>query len=106
MGNTADRADLENRAVEVLQNQTVPLAELRDLAIRLKAQRSFGYARRLFARARLAGDLASQSDIALTLAQEEALCTYQDPDQPANARYDRALEILASVDDLTTTTNQ
>jgi predicted acylesterase/phospholipase RssA len=101
-----DRRELEDRALETLQRPTASLAELVELASALKAQRSFGYARRLYARARMWPEVATRPRLVLTLAHEEARCTYQDPDQPATARYDRALEIISAVEDLNTTTNQ
>jgi predicted acylesterase/phospholipase RssA len=98
--------DLEKLALQMLQNPSAPLVEMTSLAGVLKSQRSFGYARRLFGRARMNEQVAAQPDLRLKLAQEEAQCTYQDPDQPASARYDRALEILAEVEDLDATRNQ
>jgi predicted acylesterase/phospholipase RssA len=101
-----DRRELEDRALETLQRPTASLAELVELANALKGQRSFGYARRLYARARMWPEVATRPRLVLTLAHEEARCTYQDPDQPATARYDRALEIVSAVEDLDSTTNQ
>src|SRR2546423_829399 len=99
-------AGLETNASVFLQGLTASVAEFMDLAGRLKSRRSFGYARRLFGLARLAVDIEKQPELGLRLAQEEALCTYQDPDQPATARLDRALEILSSIENLRTTRNQ
>src|SRR5262245_32329171 len=104
MANT-DRADLEKSALEILQNRPATVADVMRLADALVLHRSFGYARRLYARARRNPQAASKSGLQLKLAQQEALCTYQDPDQPENARFDRALEILAEVEDLYTTRN-
>src|SRR5262245_28212738 len=98
--------DLEKLALQMLQNPSRGLVDMTSLAGALKSQRSFGYARRLFSRARMNPEVATQPQLRLKLAQQEALCTYQDPDQPANARYDRALEILAEVENLDTTRNQ
>src|SRR5215471_18995574 len=106
MANTARRADLEKQALEILQNPAARLTDVMDLAAALKARRSFGDARRLYSRAQTFPEASAQSSLGLKLAQQEALCTYQDPDQPANARYDRALEILSGVQDLQTTTDQ
>ena len=97
--------DLEKLALQMLQNPSAPVVEITSLAGALKSQRSFGYARRLFGRARMNAQVATQPDLRLKLAQQEAECTYQDPDQAASARYDRALEILAEVEDLDTTRN-
>jgi hypothetical protein len=72
--------DLEKLALQILQNPSAPLVEMTKLAGALKSQRSFGYARRLFGRARMNAQGATQPDLRLKLAQEEAECTYQDPD--------------------------
>ena len=45
--------DLEKLALQMLQNPSAPLVEMTKLAGALKSQRSFGYARRLFGRARM-----------------------------------------------------
>ena len=103
---TGRSPDPEKLALQMLQNPSPALVEMTGLADALKLQRSFGYARRLYGRARMNPEVATQSALRLKLAQQEALCTYEDPDQPANARYDRALEILAEAEDLETTRNQ
>src|SRR5262249_44883151 len=79
-----------------------------DFAKELKRERKFGLARRLLGRAkRLAAAGASLApELKLKLGQQRALCTYKDPDLPADQRLDLALEILQEADDLRTTRNQ
>jgi predicted acylesterase/phospholipase RssA len=62
-------------------------AERAALAEVLRDHQQFGYARRLLARVRPAGDDER-------LRQQHALCTYKDLELPARPRLDRALRIL------------
>lgn len=91
------------RAREILRGASARPADLLPLALSLKRDRYFGYARRILARARQ--DPASREDSALRqkLGQQHALCTYYDRDLPEADRLDRALEILKEIDDLATT---
>ena len=93
-------------AKNILRGQAATLQELHELANQLKQEKAFGYARKIFARARKEPSLRTQPDLRLTLAQQHALCTYQDPDLPTGTRFDRALEILWEEDNLQTTHNQ
>lgn len=78
-----------------------------DLAKRLKDQRQFGLARRLLARARVDPSIAGDPKLRLQVFQQSALCTYKDPDLQADARLDRALDILRqSSEDINSTTDQ
>ncbi|MCI0488991.1 MAG: patatin-like phospholipase family protein [Blastocatellia bacterium] len=94
------------RAKRVLQGADLPLADLKDLAKKLKDDRSFGYAWRILARARRKPEAEVDRALALELAQQQALCTYKDPDLPTDQKLDRAFEILYKADDLKTTTDQ
>src|SRR5262249_2641936 len=77
-----------------------------DLAMELRGENRFTYARRLLLRASKHKDAASDKELRLKIYQQLALCTYKDEDLPAGERLDRALEILHEVDDFETTTNQ
>jgi predicted acylesterase/phospholipase RssA len=79
---------------------------LYDLAEALKAQKEFGYARKLFGRARRHPDFPDHPRLRLTVPQREALCTYKDPDLPEGERFARALELLREVDDPAYSVNQ
>ena len=61
----------------------------------------------LLALARLEPSLNDDPRLRLEVYQQSALCTYKDPDLQADARLDRALEILRqSSEDINTTTDQ
>jgi predicted acylesterase/phospholipase RssA len=68
------------------------------LAERLKDVNEFGYARRLYARLRAAGNYGGISATPVKVGQRHALGTYKDPDLPAAERFKWALEILTDVD--------
>jgi predicted acylesterase/phospholipase RssA/MinD-like ATPase involved in chromosome partitioning or flagellar assembly len=96
-----------NTARNVLRGLSMEPLAMFQLAKRLKEEREFGLARRLLARARIEPGLASDPKLRLQVFQQSALCTYKDPDLPADARLDRALEILSqSSEDINTTTDQ
>jgi predicted acylesterase/phospholipase RssA len=99
------RDDL-SEAKDYLRGRRGNATVLAALAKRLKAAEQFRYARRLFGRARSAADAGDDPPDRVWLAQQEALCTYKDPDLPNHARLERALAILGSVEDLATTQNQ
>src|SRR5258708_10097440 len=80
--------------------------EILKLAMGLKDQKNFGYARKLLFRARQDSSINSDSSLATKLRQQHALCTYKDPDLPWDLKFERALEILAQCEDLNTTRDQ
>jgi predicted acylesterase/phospholipase RssA/Mrp family chromosome partitioning ATPase len=91
-------ADSLARAQAVLRGVNADIAEIEDLAKAMKGVQEFGYARRLFARARRHEAYAGlPADKKRFLGQQHALCTYKDADLTA-ARFSRALEILGEVD--------
>ena len=94
------------RAKAVLRGEDIELRPLVDLAEALKHQREFGYARKLFGRARRHADFPDHPKFRLKVPQREALCTYKDPDLPEGERFARALEILREVDDPVYSVNQ
>jgi predicted acylesterase/phospholipase RssA len=90
-----------------LRGQTRQPSDLLTLARKLKAEKQFGLARRLLARARLEPSLVEDPALRLVISQQSALCTYKDPDLQAEARLDQALDILRqSCEGIDTTTNQ
>src|SRR5882724_3089714 len=94
-------------AHDILRGQSVEPRELLELAKELKREKEFGLARRLLARARLEPSLNDDAALRLKVYQESALCTYKDPDLQADARLDRALDILRqSCEDINKTENQ
>jgi predicted acylesterase/phospholipase RssA len=94
-------------ALDILRGQSLAPQKMLDLAKHLKAEKEFGLARRLLARARREPALYDDLNLRLSVYQQLALCTYKDPDLQADARLDRALEILReSCEDLSETTDQ
>src|SRR4029078_7399632 len=75
------------RAKKILGGDGASLSEISGLAETLKDCRYFGYARRLFAQARLHPEAARvPAATKLRLVQRHALCTYKDPDLPLETR--------------------
>jgi predicted acylesterase/phospholipase RssA len=105
-GNISSSADKRNagnpdveRAKLIVRGATAPLGEITRLAKSLTGERYFTYARQLYALALKhpgAGSLPEEER--LDLVQKQALCTYRDPDLPADSRFTTALELLASKD--------
>ena len=94
---TAAKPDVE-RAKRILRGEAAGLDEIQDLAERFNNSRYFGYARRLFERAREHPDARRQPEPrVLKLLQRHALCTYRDLDLPAS-RFAEALAILEQGD--------
>jgi predicted acylesterase/phospholipase RssA len=93
-------------AKAALESGGLAPVELLDLSGELKRIMSFTYARRVLERA--AADCGPEipSEIRLKIHQQWSLCTYKDTDLPADARLDRALDILELVEDLRTTEDQ
>src|SRR6266498_2393371 len=75
------------------------------LAKRLAGYKQFGYARRLLDRAREEVNRTRNARIYLDIFQKNAVYTYKDPDLPLAWRLDRALRILETDEDLSTTQN-
>jgi tetratricopeptide (TPR) repeat protein len=89
------------------QEQAPPPNELLSLAQQLKAEKVFGLARQLLARARQDPVLDVDQKLRLKVVQQHALCTYKDLDLPPDAKLDRAFEILEETgEDLHTTRDQ
>jgi len=98
------QSDLQT-ARDILRGQTAAIPVIADLAVRLKREKHFDYARRLLARAR-SSPADIPADLRLYLGQQQALCTYKDTHLPVDKRYQDALTILNEVDDLRSTKNQ
>jgi predicted acylesterase/phospholipase RssA len=96
----------QQEAEAVLRGEPREPAALLALANSLKQEKRMGYARRILEQARRDPRLAGDLHLQRTLAQQHALCTSKDPDQPAFTRHDRALAILGEVDDLDSTRDQ
>jgi predicted acylesterase/phospholipase RssA len=76
---------------------------LLELARELKNDNEFGFARRILSEAE---GMVGAGDTRLKVFQEWAICTYKDPDLPAERRLKDALARLKKGDDLKGTTNQ
>ena len=97
---------LTAQARDILRGTYRRPLEILKLAKKLKGFKKFGYARRILARARNDTAISGDRKLRLEIHQQSALCTYKDPDLPADSRLDRALEILREVEDLSTTREQ
>jgi tetratricopeptide (TPR) repeat protein len=105
----SSRRENENvtRARYILQGQAASPPELLALAKQLKDEKSFSLARRLLGRARKDPAINDDWKLRLKIVQQHALCTYKDTELPADARLDRAFEILQETgEDLNTTKDQ
>jgi len=94
------------RAKVILRGAEAPPDEMRRLAKALKNDTSFGYGWKILARLRQKPEIQKDPKLNLSLAQQQAVCTYKDPDLPADQRLDRAFEILERADDLRNTQDQ
>jgi predicted acylesterase/phospholipase RssA len=94
------------RAKDILRGQSASLSELVKLADALKEEKAFGHARKILQRTCSHSELPQQSKLHTRLIQQHSLCTYKDPELPAEEKFDRALTILAQLGDLRTTTDQ
>lgn len=77
-----------------------------NLAMELKNENRFTYARRLLLRASKHKETSSNKKLRLKIYQQLALCTYKDEDLPADERLTRAIDILQEIADFETTTDQ
>jgi predicted acylesterase/phospholipase RssA len=100
-------SDNVKAARSILRGQSLEPREMLELAKKLKDEKQFGFARRLLARARVEPSLSEDPKLRLKIHQQAAVATYKDPDLQADARLDRALDILRqSCEDINTTRNQ
>lgn len=96
------------RGERILAGEVVSLNDLLELVKALRDERRFGLARKLLDRYAERPEVRQHSDLGVRIkfAQQRSLCTYKDPDLPAEDRFDRALGILDAADPLGTSTNQ
>jgi hypothetical protein len=93
----AEREALFARARELIRAAAAPPSDEEEPLIRgLKHWRRFDYARKLLELAR-AGGAEESADRWIWRTQQHALCTYKDPDLPADHRLKRAWEILEEI---------
>ena len=102
------RDDIENmeKAITILRGKYEKPKTLLALAKNLKKENRFGLARKLLNRALQDSEIEKDKKLKLEVAQQQALCTYKDPDLPISDRLDRAIKILDKADHLLETKNQ
>jgi predicted acylesterase/phospholipase RssA len=108
-------------AKDILRGKIASPEKMFLLAEALRKADQFGYARQLFGRLRKSPVSATElkesddrkmrnalggKEARVVLAQKHALCTYKDPDIPADVRHERAFGILEEVEDLSKTSDQ
>ncbi len=93
-------------AKKIIAGQEEDFGFMFDLAMKLKNEQAFGYARRILERIWRNKDEADLPKPPLKLAQQLALVTYKDPDLPPDRKLDDAFDILRQADDPRTTKNQ
>src|SRR5215472_8827149 len=99
-------SDAVKAGKDILSGKKVTASQLLDLVVKLKKERAFDLGRKLLDKH--ADDPAIRGDpkLRIKVAQQRALCTYKDPDLPADERLDTALQILREGDDLDRTTDR
>jgi predicted acylesterase/phospholipase RssA len=75
-----------------------------NLAMSLKDANQFGLARKILGRVKPDKIVNTREAPPVKIGQQHALCTYKDPDLPADSRLKRAFEILKRADDPKTST--
>jgi predicted acylesterase/phospholipase RssA len=100
-----DSQNVKEALIILRGGQETP-ARMLELALKLKGELRFGYARRLLLRASQHKDTSLDPDLKEKIYQQLALCTYKDQDLPDDDRLDRALDILREIADFKTTTVQ
>lgn len=104
--NSNRESDSVRRAKDILRGQSASLNDLKELAKALKEEKAFGHARNILRHACSHPELLPRSELHTHLIQQQALCTYKDPELPADEKFDPALTILAQLGDLRTTEDQ
>ncbi len=120
---TLGTSEAVREAESILAGRSIQPGALLELVFALKKERKFGLARKILDRHANSPEIQQHPDREqrLKFAQQRALCTYKDPDLPADPglsrtpygparatddRFDRALGILNAADPLGTSTNQ
>lgn len=98
--------DAEREAREIIGGRSATPRRVLELENVLRAGRRFGLARMILERCEDHPDPIGDGETKLKIAQKHALCTYKDPDLPADQKLEDAERILQTVDDLKTTTDQ
>ncbi|MDH5253725.1 MAG: patatin-like phospholipase family protein, partial [Nitrospira sp.] len=103
-----DKSEAVQRGESILAGASIGVNDLLKLVDSLKRERKFGLARRLLDRHADKPDIREHAEVKVRIAfaQKRSLCTYKDPDLPADDRLDRALGILEAADPLAFTTDQ
>ncbi|NJD05849.1 MAG: hypothetical protein FIA97_05045, partial [Methylococcaceae bacterium] len=100
----SEKRAAENQAKLVIAGGDIAPDELLSLIGKLRKHRGFGLARRALEKRlpKIVGDDQSAKGKAKIrkLTQQLSLCTYKDPDLNPLERLDRALQVLAGLDDL------
>src|SRR5882672_231300 len=104
MAETLQSAEVAARSI--ISTRSVTPTRALELEKVLRQYRRFGLARRVLELCKDHPDLATNAEQRLVVAQKRALCTYKDPDLPADQKLDDALRILSDAEDLRTTKNQ
>ncbi len=99
-------SDAVKQAKSILRGQSVELGKVKPLVNQLKDEKAFGYARKILQNTCLRPELGQQPPLRTWCIQQCALCTYKDPDLPAESKFDRALEILGQLGNLREITEQ
>ena len=94
------------KAKSILHGKYEKPQDILNVSSKLKKDNSFGLARKILNRALQDGEIENDKNLKLKIAQQQALCTYKDPDLPISDRLDRALKILDKADNLRETENQ
>lgn len=96
----------EREARDIIRGQSGTPKQVLELEEVLRRHRKFGLARRILDRIKDDPELVRNANLRLRVAQKRSLCTYKDPDLPADQKLEDALHILQAADDLETTKNQ
>jgi predicted acylesterase/phospholipase RssA len=100
-----DNPDVQ-RAEDILRGKQAKSEDILKLAELLKKEKLFGYARKLLFTAAQSPSIDLSAKLGTKIRQQRALCTYKDPDLPADTKFDHAIEILGQYEDLKTTRDQ
>jgi hypothetical protein len=93
------KADKTQLAKDILRGVHSKVEDMNSLYKDLKKLGKFGLARKILY------ILRKELPNNLKLYQQEALCTYKDPDLPSEMKFDKAINILRETEDLETTEN-
>jgi len=99
-------SETAGRARSILAGAGATSEQLQTLARRLQAERAFGLAWRLLERGYQDPAVRGDPSLRAAFARRLALCTYKDPDLPADKALDTALAVLRENFDLAATVDQ